>query len=723
MKVSASSFHRPLWLVTILCVGLLAVTSCSTSKTDKLATADRYYTAIEYDKAEIEYKNVLQADGQNAHAIGRLGLIYLDQGRLRQAVPYLMKAVELQPENLEARSKLGTVYLAFGKAAEARTQADYILSRQPTDDNAPILLVQASAGTPADLNAAGDSLKQLPATAQQSPAVITALGIIELRTNRLKEAEATFQQALAVNPKFAAAHSALGALYLSQGKKEAAEQSLKSAFEHSPLRSGKGLQYAQYKLQSGDRPGARTLLQDLTQRAPDYLPALALLAELEVGDKRYDESAVLVGKILAKDGSHPDALLLSGRLKLVRGEPVKAGEELEKLLALYPQHPKALYFLGVAYASVGDKTKAVDRLNQSIKLAPTAEAILALAGINLRNGDYSAVVVGLKPLLQQQPGNFAARMLLADAYRAQGNVDEALAIYRLSATDFPANPQSSFQIGLTYLKQRKWPEAQQAFTDTLQRSPAFFPALEQLVGLDLAARRTDAAFERVTTEIARDPKSSGAQLLLGQVQFAKGNKPAAEAAFKQAIELKPDNATAYFQIAQFYVATQQQQQALASLAEATTRNPKDTKAWLTVGLIQEQQNNFPAAREAYEKILAIDPKAGLALNNLAYLYSEQFKELEKGYELALRGRDLMPDEPHFGVDLVSKRSVQPRLAAAGRQCNGPADLGRRRVSSRHDALHGRLGSSSEGSFAARVGAQSELEHGRRSPPSVGRAGS
>jgi tetratricopeptide (TPR) repeat protein len=66
---------------------------------------------------------------------------------------------------------------------------------------------------------------------------------------------------------------------------------------------------------------------------------------------------------------------------------------------------------------------------------------------------------------------------------------------------------------------------------------------------------------------------------------------------------------------------------------------------MIIGVIQDQQKKYPAARDAYEKLLIVNPKFGPALNNLAYLYSEHLDQLDKAGELAQRARDVLPTDP------------------------------------------------------------------------------
>jgi Tfp pilus assembly protein PilF len=55
--------------------------------------------------------------------------------------------------------------------------------------------------------------------------------------------------------------------------------------------------------------------------------------------------------------------------------------------------------------------------------------------------------------------------------------------------------------------------------------------------------------------------------------------------------------------------------------------------------------NYSAARETYEKLLALAPRSGLVLNNLAYLYSEHLGDLDKAYEAGWKARELRPEDP------------------------------------------------------------------------------
>lgn len=670
MKTSARKVAGISASFLALSAGLL-LSGCSNKGEKSLLEANKHFEAADYDKAEIEYKNVLQAKKLDPVAVGRLGIIYAEDGRIRQGIAFLLKARELNPENLEVRRKLASIYVAFGKFKEAREEALFLLSKNPADEIAPVVLIESSLPKADEFRTAKEKLAQLPEPARSGAPALVAAAIGEMKQKNGPAAEALLNRAIAANPKFAPAYSALAGLYRVDKDGAKIDAALKTAADLSPLRSGKKLQLAQYTIAKGDREKGRALLQELTTKAPDYLPAQLVSAELAFTEKKYDECDGFLNKLLSRDPEHPEAMLLSGRLKLAQGLPDKAVATLERVLKVYPNAPHALYLSGLAYAAAGDRQKAIDRLSQSVARSPSVEAVLALANLNFRNGDYAAVITGLKPLVQQRPDNVPARLTLAEAYRAQGNFDDAMALYSIDGKDSASKPQIALLKGRALAEQRKYAEARGAFEAALAAAPGWQAAIEQLIGLDLVEGHADRAAARAAEALAKTPNSAELLVLQAKVMMLAPDFPKAETALKKAIELKPDSPDAYYQLARLYVASNQQAKALENLETVVKSNPKNTNALLLMALLHEQGKSYDKAREAYEKLLTLDPKSIPALNNLGYLYSEHFHEMEKAQEVAQKARDLAPNEPHIADTLgwiLSQRGQLARGLALIQEC-------------------------------------------------------
>src|SRR5207237_5262510 len=75
-----------------------------------------------------------------------------------------------------------------------------------------------------------------------------------------------------------------------------------------------------------------------------------------------------------------------------------------------------------------------------------------------------------------------------------------------------------------------------------------------------------------------------------------------------------------------------------------SKNPKNTATLMTLALVYDRMKDYSKARDAYEKLLAIQPNFVPALNNLAYLYAERLNDLNKAYDLARKAHDLQPQD-------------------------------------------------------------------------------
>jgi tetratricopeptide (TPR) repeat protein len=106
--------------------------------------------------------------------------------------------------------------------------------------------------------------------------------------------------------------------------------------------------------------------------------------------------------------------------------------------------------------------------------------------------------------------------------------------------------------------------------------------------------------------------------------------------------LAPSLDRSYLLLAQLYVSAGKEQAALDRLNGLVSKT-NSAVVYMEIGEIQDMLKDYPKARDAYEKVIAIQPDFVPALNNLSYLYSERLNELDKGYQLAERARQLSHD--------------------------------------------------------------------------------
>ncbi|HEV2694561.1 MAG TPA: tetratricopeptide repeat protein [Verrucomicrobiae bacterium] len=632
-------------ILTIAAVAWLAALNAGCSAKMKKAyheaRADKFYAAGQLDHAEIEYLNVLRSDRLDAKAFSRLGFIYFDQGRFQTAAPFLIRASTLATNDLDVHMKLGLVYATAGRMKEARAEANFILDRNPQMEGAPLLLVQTVRAVQdvAPIQARLDKLMKAGDRASYE----VALGTLAFRNNDTKTAEAAFKRALELDPKSADALESMGALQSIQNDAKDAEASFKAASDLSPVRSTKRMVYARFKLQLGQADAAQAILQDVVKQAPDYIPALMGLAEIDLTAKKFDASRENVTKVLARDPDNFDGLLLDSRLRFTQGDITGAVGVLERMARMYPQAPNVHFQLATGYMAAGDDTKATVSLNRALELDPGyPEAIMLLAQIQIKNQNPDPAIVSLGNLVQKYPQMMHAQLLLADAYRERNRPDEASKIYVAAEKQAPNDPQVPLLAGSALLQAGDKTGARQKFERVLTIAPANLQALEQLVNMDLEDKNYDGANQRIQVKLGQSPTNVVLHLMVAKVQLAAGNRDAAIQTVLQASAMDPQNEQPHLLLTQLYFDAKQSDKAMAELQTAIKLNPQNLSAMMLLAGASETAKDYKSAAATYEKMLVVDPKCSPALNNLAYLYSEYLDQPDRAYELAQRARDLLP---------------------------------------------------------------------------------
>ena len=141
--------------------------------------------------------------------------------------------------------------------------------------------------------------------------------------------------------------------------------------------------------------------------------------------------------------------------------------------------------------------------------------------------------------------------------------------------------------------------------------------------------------------LSRQPRTS----LMAKSLPPKVSGIAPSPCWSKRLELDPNSSGAYGLLISTYLATNRLPEAIAQLEAVLTKNPKEVRALMLSALIYEKMNDLSKARDAYEKLLAVDPDFAPALNNLAYLYAVRLNDLDKAYGLAQKARALQPGDP------------------------------------------------------------------------------
>lgn len=668
-------------LAIITALALSFGTGCTkeAKKARFLSRAEGDFKTGAYDKAKIEYLNVLRLDEQNATAFARLGQMWFEEGAPLRAGAFLVKASELAPNDFENRLRLARTYNSVGKRDEAKKETLSVLQHSPAHGEALMLLTEM-AFTPGEIAGAEEALQKFP-NKEESAWYQLAAANIAIRKSDLGTAQSLITRALELAPKLPQAHQTAGVLNLLQKDSEGGAAQFKAAAELAPPRSSVAIAYAEYQTQTGQTDKATVFLRNLTSKAPDFLSAWNLLARIALVGKQYDQALAFLENVLFRDPDNLDARVLQADTWLAKGETAKAVAALESLNKAHAGAAALKIELARGYLQDNKPDQAAAVLGEAVSANPTyTDAILLLAEINLRKGQAAPAIRALEELLITRPDLKKAATLLADAYRAAGRLDDAAAIFRQQIEQSPTNANPFFFLGVIQRQQKKSEEARRSFEKVLELAPDSVEALNQLVEMDLIAKDFAGGMGRVQRLMEKKPNDAFAYLLAGKVRTAQRQWPEAEAALKKAVDLNPEASTAYELLVAIYLATNRLPDASRELEKILAKSPQNQAALMTLAQIAEKQKEYAKAADTYAKLLKFNPDSVPALNNQAYLCAEWLNQVEKAYELARKARALAPSDPAvadtLGWVLFKRGDYRQALElsdeAAGKIPNNPA---------------------------------------------------
>jgi tetratricopeptide (TPR) repeat protein len=194
----------------------------------------------------------------------------------------------------------------------------------------------------------------------------------------------------------------------------------------------------------------------------------------------------------------------------------RAAAYFEKVVAALPTHAQARNFLAVCQLREGRTDDAIKNLQETLRLDPGCTS----ARYNL----------GLALLEQGLPANGSGA----------GKPADAIALLRQVAAGYDAPKDIQYQIGVAYMRDSAWAQADQAFMKHLQTEPGSIDALNNL-GI-VCVRQHD--YKRATTyfeqAIATDAKFAPSYLNLAVVEHQHlGDKSKALAHYQRYLDLAP----------------------------------------------------------------------------------------------------------------------------------------------------------------------------------------
>ncbi len=551
-------------------------------------------------KAVQHYQEALKLDPKSGMILEELTDIYMQTGRMQDAVNQAEDLLKQDPENLEARRTLGRIYTR--------------MISNPQDTRVNEAMVRNAI----------DQYQQITAKDPKDAESWVMLGKLERVTNDAAGAEKAFNGALAVDPDNEDALTGLALLYSDQGDTAKAIEKLKTA--------------------TAKNPNARTLsaLAESYERVRDYKNAAdALKRAVELSP---DDSRLQAG--LAQD------LLFSD-------QPDQALEIYQSLAEDEPKEAQYQLRIAEIYRSKHDLAKAREALDKAKKL-DSGDMSVAYEDVNLleAEGKTPQAITTLKSLIEtttsrsysQAQMNNRALLLkrLGFLYRNENQYDQAIDAFRQMANLGSENAVDSAALVIdTYRLAKDYDSAMKEADTALAKYPkerSIHLAHAEVLG-DRGRIDEAAAEIRAQLDGKQDRET---QMALAQT-YEKGKRwadvgKALDAAEKLSTN-DDDKAAVYFMRGALYERMKKYDEAEAEFRKTLKIDPDNAGALNYLGyMLADRGVRLDEAHDMIKHALELDPQNGAYLDSMGWVYFRQGK-LNEAEEALVRALDQIGQDP------------------------------------------------------------------------------
>jgi tetratricopeptide (TPR) repeat protein len=263
-----------------------------------------------------------------------LGLAYYKKADYLNAITYLKKAREENPDDGEAVQLIGLSFYLAGRPADAIAPLEKVQTWFPSANvDASYILGICYIQIKDYPHARGAFAKMFGVSADSAASYLFTARML-LRQDFGPVAEEYAQRAVSLDPKLPLAHFLLGEIDL----------------YHSKI------------------PEAADEFQKELQLNPGYAPAYYKLADAYSRIQKFDEAEKLLQRSIWLDATSTGPYILLGKVLAKKGETELAVRTLQRALAMDPNNPVPHHLLGQAYRDLGKSEDAERELKLAAQL-------------------------------------------------------------------------------------------------------------------------------------------------------------------------------------------------------------------------------------------------------------------------------------------------------------------------------------------------------------------
>jgi tetratricopeptide (TPR) repeat protein len=688
---------------------LLLAVSCTRSPQAEsqrlVGNGNKFYSKEKFKEASIMYRRALAKDAKNGDAYYRLGLVSLKLRAWSDAARSLRRAVDLQPNNADAATRLADLYwMAYvanpsgskNLVPEIDELAKALLKRDPKSFDGLrlsgyLLLVDSTeaarnkqtAESAKDLKAALEKFEAANSVKPYDPALCLVLAQTMVAAGRLPDAEKLAREVIDRQKNYAPMYDFLLGVYFRTNRINDGEQLLKLKVQNNPHQELFRLQEASFFYATQRRPEMEKVLQDIISDSKDFpfahLTVGKFFARLQDFDRarrefdagmaaspkdkavyqksivellsaqgKYSEAMLMVNDVLKEDPKDSVALQLRSALGIQSGDPTqinRAVSDLQALVSKNPSNPVLRLQLGRALMAQGKPDQARTHLEEANRLRPDLpQPKLLLAEIFVTKHDFTRALALTDELLSTDQRNMHARLIRTSALLGIGDRTRAKSELEAINKALPGNADVQFQLGFVDFQEQDYKEADALFSALRQQHPNDSRGLMGLVETAVARKDFKGATDLVRQEMQKDPNRLDLHVQMASILARSGQYDEAIKEYQFLLSKNPKSPETEVKLAETYRLKGDFNAAVDHFKKATSLAPNQVLPLVRLGMLLDSVGRRPEAKQYYEQIIRLQPDNVIALNNLAYIKAEEGTDLDQAMSYAQRAKQQAPKE-------------------------------------------------------------------------------
>lgn len=388
-------------------------------------------------------KRMLAIDPRHIPSLLSLARVELERKDAEAANGYFEQALAAGPEDASVWRDVALVFLEQGNVERARELLQEAAILDPRDAQTLVALARL-AEQDNDIDATERILKQAIDASPGSEPLLRLLGDFYRRLDRIEEASQLYEQVLAVDAGDVQAQLVLASLYFDLANEEALDRLEIAAPKALNDPAAFWSDYGILAMQHGEWERARRALERTVEDAPANLALRDLLVKvyLHLDEPELAESTLAAGEAHLEDRDEVRlefALMKVGLLRDLR----RTQEAISLAGELVTQHPQDFSLratlLELLVEAKSDRKLVDDQLNEVVReftAAQPDEVKLLRASVYRQLRDYDRALKVLQPLLSESKNQRQVRFDLAITYSEMKNDAEAESHYRSIIDEF-----------------------------------------------------------------------------------------------------------------------------------------------------------------------------------------------------------------------------------------------------------------------------------------------